>query len=443
MLFAPKEKPTEEQIAAYYAQHEGNFIRPERRVLRYASFDADVVREASKPTEEEIAERYESNAAQYQLSEKRQFSQLVVPTEAAAKAIADEVAKDTSLETAAKAKGLAVAKLKALDRADLTRQFSKGVGDAGFTAALGKIATPARSALGWHVMRVDKIASQPARSLDDVRDELTRQITLEKQGAAITERLEQIEDELDDGANLVEVAEGLEVEVNQTQPLMADGMVYGKTGVSSSEALKTVLETAFFMDLEKPQLAIVDRGASFLVFDVTDIALSAPAPLDEIEDGVRAAYILDEGSAEARRLAVQIQAEVRKGTTLRKAMASIKKRLLPPQPIRMSRPQLMEIQQRGQGVPAPLALLFQMAQGTVKVQAADGKQAWFIIKLKKIEPGKVEDDDPMLVTSQRDLGRLAGNEYGQALQRAVRNEIGVEKNKAAIRAVREQLGGGN
>jgi len=443
MLFAPEKKPTDKQLADFYASHENEFIRPERRVLRYASFDASIVKEAAKPTDAEIEARYKANAAKYQASETRQISQLVVPTEAAAKAIVDELAKGTSLDEVAKAKGLAVAKLAAMDRAALTAQFSKAVGDSAFAAPLGKIAAPARSALGWHVMRVEKIEKRPARSLADVRGELAGQIEQEKRNAALTERLEGIENEFDDGSNLAEVAKELGVEVKQTPPITADGKIYGKTGESAPEILKSVLETAFAMDQEKPQLAIVDRGSHFVIYDVTDIAPSAPAPLDEIKDDVQAAYMLDMGSAEARKLAEQVQAEVRKGSSLTKAMASLKKRLLPPQPVRMSRPQLMQIQQQGRGVPEPIALMFQMAEGTVKVQAAPGRQAWFIVKLDKIEPGKVKDDDPSLAEAQRDLGGLAGDEYTQALQRAIRGQIGVEKNKAAIRAVREQLGGGS
>ncbi|MDG2005072.1 MAG: SurA N-terminal domain-containing protein [Novosphingobium sp.] len=443
MLFAAKEKPSDKEIAAYYAAHGKDFIRPERRVVRYASFDVNVAKQASTPTEAEIASRYKSNAAQYQASETRQASQLVVPTEAAANVIVEEVARGTSLEAAAKAKGLSVAMLTPLDRAGLTRQSSKAVSDAVFSAARGGVASPARSPLGWHLMRIDQIKSVPARTLDQVRGELAKQIAQEKETAALTSMLEEIEEEFGSGANLVEVAKGLEVEVIKTEPLTTDGKIYRKPGASAPPILESVLQTAFVMDLEEPQLAIIDQAARFVIFDVTDIAASAPAPLAEIKDDVQAAYILDKASAEARKAAERVQAEVRKGTSLRKAMASIKKRLLPPQPIRMSRPQLMQIQQQGEGVPEPIALMFQMAEGTVKVQAAQGKQAWFIIQLRKLEPGKIEEDDPSLVDARRDLGRIAGDEYAQALQRAIRSQVGVEKNKAAIKAVGNQLGGGS
>ncbi len=412
-------------------------------MIRYASFGPGIVGDAAKATDDEIAARYKANAGQYQASELRRISQLIVPTEAAAKAIVAETSQGKSLEIAAKDKGLAVAAIEATDRAGLTRQFSKAISDSAFAAARGKIAEPARSPLGWHVMRIDSVEAKPARSLEDVRSQLASEIESEKQTSALTERLEEIEDEFDSGANIVEVAKALELDITRTQPLTADGKIYGKIGLSAPEALDRVIETAFLMDLEEPQLAIVERGARFVIFDVTDIAPSAPAPLDEIKDDVIAAYKLDKGSAAARKAAVKVQSEVRKGSSLRKALASADKRLLSPQPIRISRPQLMQMQQEGQGIPAPIVLMFEMAQGTVKVQATPDNQAWFIVSLKKIEPGKVKEDDPGLADARRDLGRVAGDEYAQALQRAIRSEVGVVKNKPAVRAVRDQLTGSN
>ncbi|MCX7863844.1 MAG: SurA N-terminal domain-containing protein [Novosphingobium sp.] len=442
-LFAPRQAPSDKQISDYYEAHRNDFIRPERRVLRYASFDTSIVKDAATPTEAEIAALYKENAAQYRAVELRSFTQLVVPTEAAARAITAEIAKGTSLEAAARARGLSVAMLAATDRDGLARQTSKAVSDAAFAAAAGKIAAPARSALGWHVIRVDDVKSRPARTLAQVRDELVREVTQRKLNAALTEKLEQIEERLDSGSNLVELARELNAEVKLTEPITADGKIYGKAGQKVPEILNPVIETAFSMELERPQLAMIDRGTRFVIYDVTDIAPSAPAPLEEIRDDVKAAYLLDRGSAEARKLAVAIQSQVRKGASLQQAMASARPGLLPPQRVRMSRPEITQAQQQGKGVPAPVALMFQMAQGTVKVQKTDDGQAWFIVHLRKIEPGKTSETDPRVASARKELGRVAGDEYAQALRRAIREEIGVEKNPSAIRAVREQLLGSN
>lgn len=442
LAYAPEEEPTDQQLAAYYRENQQSFIRPERRVLRYASFDASVLKNVPAPTASEIAFRYNANKQRYAAVEKRRISQLIVPTEAAANSVIAEVGGGTSLEDAAKAKGLAVASLESFDKQGLAQQTSQAVANVVFAAQQRAIAGPARSGLGWHIVRVEEIDRQPARSLDDVREEIAAEIAAEKTRVAIGETLERVEDEFDSGAGLTEVAKSLGLEVTTTKPVTADGRIY-LTADSVPEEIRPVLETAFAMDLERAQLTSLGRGERYIMFDVTDIAASAPAPLKEIRDNVVANYMLDKGFEAAKAAAQKVQAQVRKGSSLAEALTSLDKRVPPPQPVSMARPQLAQIQQQGQQIPPPIALMFSMAEGTTKVQPSPNKQAWFVVTLKDIVPGEVTADDPMLRSAQRELGSILGSEYSQALQRAIRAEVGVSRNEAGIRAVREQLDGGS
>ncbi|MCB2049381.1 MAG: SurA N-terminal domain-containing protein [Novosphingobium sp.] len=441
LLFRSEKEPTDKEIADYYAKNKSDFIRPERRKIRYAVFDVSSLAKAPAPTEAEIAARYKANAAQYAASEKRSILQLIVPTEAAAKAVAAEVASGKSLEASAKAKGLEASKLEPLSKQEMTSQYSAALANAVFATARGQLAAPARSDLGWHVARVESIDERPARTLDQVRGELTTAVAAEKDRAAITDALEKIENELDDGGSLVEVAERLGAKVVTTDPLTANGGVYLKPGAQAPKELQPALQTAFAMETEEPQLAEVERGKTFMIYDVTEIAESAAAPLKEIRDDVKAALIVSKSSVKARESAKQVQAEMAKGKTMAQALSALGRRLPPVQNVRMTRPELARLQQQHRQVPPPIALMFNMAKGTVKVQPAPNKQAWFVVSLKTIEPGKVEEGDKVIEASRGQLGAMLGNEYSDALGRAIRNEVGVERNPAAIKAVRDKLAG--
>jgi peptidyl-prolyl cis-trans isomerase D len=174
---------------------------------------------------------------------------------------------------------------------------------------------------------------------------------------------------------------------------------------------------------------------------VTDIAESAPAPLKEIMPQVKSALVVSQASAKARETARQIQAAVAKGKTLAEALRATGRPLPPIQTVKMTRPELARLQQEQRQVPPPVALLFNMAKGTVKVQPAPGKQAWFVVSLKDVVPGKVNAGDPVVEVARRQLGAALGGEYSDALGRAIRTEVGVERNPEAIRAVRNQLAG--
>ena len=441
LAFAPKDKPTDEEIAAYYKKNHTDFIRPERRIIRYASFGPDILADIPAPTEAEVAFRYQANQDRYKASESRRITQVVVPTEAAANAVSVEVSRGQSLEQAAKTKGLSASKLDLLGKAALAQEFSAALADTVFATARGQLIKPAQSPLGWHIARVEEIKSKPARSLDQVRSELTSEIAAEKRRVAIADNLESIEDALDSGGNLVGEAKKFGLDVKQTEALTADGRVYLKPGQTIPQFLTPVLDTAFAMEPEEPQLAEAERGKTFVIFDITDIKQSAPAPLKDITVSVQAAYLQSLASIEAKKAARNIQAQIAQGKTIRAALRSVKKPLPPVQSITMARPELARMQQQQRDVPPPIALMFNMAEGTTKVQPAPNEQAWFVVSLTDIAPAKVSDGDRIIATARRELGTVMRREYSDALGRAIRDRVGVERNAGGIRAVKQQLGG--
>ncbi len=440
LAFAPAKAPSNAELTAFYQAHTSAFIRPERRVIRYATFGADAVKTVAAPTEAEIAQRYQANQSQYAAIERRAVTQLVVPTQAAAQAIVAEVEGGKTLQAAATEKGLTAAKLDPLSKSDLANQSSPAVADAVFGASQGKLVT-ARSPLGWYVARVEAIDQRPARSLDQVRGEITAALATEKRRNALSDYLAKVEEQFEGGANLPEVAKSLGLQVQSTPAVTADGGIYQKPGEAVAPALRPVLQTAFTMQENEPQVAEAEPGVTFVVYDVTDIAPSAPAPLKDIVQDVKVAYALDKGAQAAKAQAVAIQAAVRKGQTLEAALAKIGKPLPPVERVGMTRPELQQIQRSGRPVPPPVRLMFSMAKGTVKVQEAPQKRGWFVVVLDGIEPGKIDRNSPQLTQAQRELGKVAGNEYSEALRKAVTKSVGVERNEAAFKALGNDLAG--
>ena len=439
VAFVPRALPGDAQLAAWYKDNADQFIRPERRVIRFATFGGETLKDLPSPSEAEIQARYNANRASYAALERRKLAQLIVPTQAAAQAVLAEVSGGKSLEAAARAKGLATAAIGPVTRQELAGQASQAVAEAAFAAPRGAVAAPARAGLGWYVLRVDSIEVRPARSLDQVRGELAAAISADKRRTALSEMTARIEEEFDNGGNLAEAASDMGLTIQQTQPITADGMVYARPDESAPPVLAPVIQTAFSMEGEnQPQIAEVEAGKTFIIFDVSDIAASAPAPLAEIKQDVQAAYLLEKGAEAAKAAAEKVQAAVRKGTPMARAVADLKVSLPPVQPVDMNRARLTA---GGQQVPPPLMLLFSMAQGTVKTLSGERNQGWFVVALDKIDAQPVPANDPVVASARRELGRLSGDEYAQQLRGAIRAEAGVTRNKDAIRALRTQLGG--
>ncbi|MDZ4306552.1 peptidylprolyl isomerase [Allopontixanthobacter sp.] len=440
LTFAPQGNPTASQLQAFYTANRGDYIRPERRVIRYASFDGSAIGDAAEPTAAEIAARYERDRQLYADSETRSFSQLIVPTQQAANAIRSRVQSGGSLETAASEAGLAVAKLGPLDSRGMAAQTSVAVAQAAFAAGQNTLAAPARSGLGWHVIRVDNIERVAGRSLAQATPEIAEAIRAEKRRAALSDLTATIEERLEDGEGLAEVARELKLDVATTKPLLATGQIYGSENEAAPPVLAPALKTAFAMDEGEPQLAEVLRGETFLMFEVSDITPSTAAPLAEIREGVIQEWRRAEGSKSAKAAADRVLKRLAGGATLAQAMSQEQQELPPVDAINLSREQLSA---QGRQVPAPLALFFSMAQGTAKKLEAPQNAGWFVVDLDNIEPGTIAPNDPKFQQTKRELGQLVAREYADQLRLAMREELGVERNTVAIEAVRKQLIGAN
>ncbi len=435
--FAPTGAPTDAQLQAFYKEKSARFVRPERRVIRFASFGEEVLGDLPAPTAAQIQQRYQRDRANYAAVERRKFTQLVVPTEAAAQAIVAEVRGGTALDAAAREKGLATAAIGPITQAELTTNASAAVAQAAFAAQSGALAAPARGGLGWYVLRVDAIDKQPARTLEQVRGQIAETLATEQRRTALADLTADIEERFDNGESLADVARSLKVELTSTAPATADGRIYRKQGETVPQVLGRVLEVAFDMEEEEPQLAEVVPGQTFVIFDVPEITHSATAPLAEIRDDVTALWRRDEGAKAAKAAADRIEARVKQGTPLAAAVAAESKPLPAPQAINLTREQLAR---QGQ-VPPSLALFFSMAEGTVKKLEAGNDAGWYVVQLRDIEAGQVVANDPLVRATLQQLGRVSGEEYVQQFVEAAKDEIGVERNEAAIAAVRAQLTG--
>lgn len=435
--YAPDRAPTEAELQAYYKEKTSSFIRPERRVIRFAAFGADALKNLPAPTDAQIEARYRRDAAQYAAVENRRFGQLVLLTEAAAKAIVAEVNAGKPLDQAAREKGLAVAEVGLSSQAQLTTNTSAAVAQAGFAAAQGKISAPARGPLGWYVLRVDAVEQRAERPLTAVRTDIVAALTAEQRQAALTELTARIDGEFEEGRALSDVAKELNLTIASTEPVTANGRVYGKPTETVPQLLGPVLATAFEAEEGKPQLAELVQGQAFLIFDVANVTAASAAPLAEIREDVIALWRRDQGAAAAKDAADRVMKRVAGGASLSDAVKAENRQLPAIERLDVNREQLA---QRGQ-VPAPLALFFSMAEGTEKRLEAQNKNAWFVVQVDKINAPQIQPNDPIVLATVQELGGTTGQEYVAQFIRAAEKAVGSERNQAGIDTVRAALSG--
>ncbi|HSF12838.1 MAG TPA: SurA N-terminal domain-containing protein [Erythrobacter sp.] len=437
--FAPAGNPSEAQLAAWYKDNRTQFIRPERRTLRFAVFGSNTLEVNAAPTAAEIAARYKRDAAKYKASERRTVTSFVVPTQDAAKALAAKIRGGTSLEVVAREAGFTASKSEPREREAMASATSFAFAEAAFKAAQGGVVEPAQGTLGWYVARVDAVERIAAKTLAQATPEITEALTTEKRGAAVADLTAEIESEVDGGTALAEVAKSYGLTVETTPALLANGQAFGNPAAQIVPQLLPVLGTAFQMEESEPQLAEIIPGEQFVIFEVARIEEAAAPPLAQVREAAIAGWKRAQGAKLAKAAADRIAAKARGKTPLTAAMAAEGKPGFEREAIDLERRALLARQQGN--VPPPLVLMFSMAEGSVKVLEAPRNLGWYVVSLDAITTDPVDKEAGLVEQTRQQLSQALSEEYRRQTTAAMRKELGVTRNEAAITTVRKQLAG--
>lgn len=434
--FVPSTPPSEAALAQFYKTNASRYTIPEKRSVSYALFDASIVNAKAEPTEKDITDYYQANSAQYAATETRDFTQIVFPTEAAAKAAADRIGKGESMAAVASAVGLAASNKSGLSKDALSKETNKAVADAIFAAPANGISRPAKGAVGWHLAKVNAVKQIGAKPLATVRGEIAKIISTQKREELLADLTADIESELDGGSTIADIAKAQGLKIDTTPKLFANGQDPQNPGYKPIAEMARILPAAFELESDgSGQLVEVVPGEKFAIVSVAEAEEAAPAPLKEIRDVVAKQWALAEGDKKAKAAADQVKKAMAGGKSLNEALSAIGVRLPTPETVSGTRGQLTT----GQQIPPPLMMLFAMKKGTVKTINAGGDRGWFVVQLNEIIKGDASKQTEMLAARREEMEGLLAQEYIAQMINAAVKETGVKRNEELITRRRKEL----
>jgi len=177
--------PSDDEISAYYQQHQDAYQTDEQISVEYVELNLDDLARDVNATDEQLKAYYEEQKAQFTTPERRKISHILF---AFGKDGANE---EEALQRALKAKQelnnkdfatlaeeVSDDKLTAKNGGDLGL-FNVGVMEKAFEEAasklkLGEISEPVKSAFGYHLIKVTELVPGEIKSFDAVKPELTK-----------------------------------------------------------------------------------------------------------------------------------------------------------------------------------------------------------------------------------------------------------------------------
>ena len=433
--------PTDAELNAFYQRNLARYTVPQRRVARYALVSLDTVKARATPTDNEIAAAYSRDRAKYAAAEKRTVESVVAADAATAGALAARAKNGASLVDAARAAGLEASTQAQQTKTALAATLSPAVAEAVFAAGRGALVGPLKAPLGFIVARSTAVEQSPARSLAQVRGEIAAELGKAKSLQALAAMHDAMDDALAHNATFDEVTGDQKLTVQTTPALLAGAVDPDHREVKPDPALVPLLTAAFASEEgDAPQLVPVGRDGDFALVGVARVVPSAPRPLAGIRAAVVQDFGLDRARVAARKLAGQIVAKVNAGTPLAQAVAAAGVAGLPP--VKPANATRGELSAAPGGPPAPLVLLFSMAQGATRLLEAPGNAGYFLIHVDRIEPGNASGNAGVIAATRDGIGKVTGREYVEQFAGAIRAQLGVKIDNAAVARVKAELASG-
>jgi peptidyl-prolyl cis-trans isomerase D len=313
--------PSDAELQGYYEAHPDMFRSAEYRGFTVASLSVSELEGDSKISEDVLKSAYDERKEDFTTPEERDVQQILAPTEEKAKAVEASLASGGDWQKAATE--IAGQDPSTIDLGLVkSDDLPKPLADAVFNLPVDKPSEPIKTELGWHILRVVKIQAPQTQTFDQAKDQLQKQLVVERAGDELDKIANQADDALAGGASFDDVAKKYGLKLTTVDNADIGGRdLEGKLIVLPVDA-KEVLKVAFDTNAnEASRVTPVEDSAVFVVH-VDKIIAPTVKPIGEVKDRIIAAWQSEQKADAVKKQAADLAASVAGGTPLAQAAAA-------------------------------------------------------------------------------------------------------------------------
>ncbi|MFI4914748.1 MAG: SurA N-terminal domain-containing protein, partial [Steroidobacterales bacterium] len=300
------------KIKDWYTRHQNDYMSPESVRLQYAELRLDAIAAAIAVKPEDLQAYYDKNKSRYVENEKRHAHHILIQIAAP---------KDAAADAAALAKARQVlAELKSgKDFAELTKKYSEDPGsakqggdlgwaekgayvaqfaDALFAMQAGQLSDPIKTQFGYHIIRLDEIRPEHARTLDEAHAQIESDYRRDQASELFGDRQERLQQKLENGTSndLAALANEFGMQLGEVRDFTRSG---GAPLGNKPDLLREVFgDAALAGGRVRGPVALADDR--LIVFKVLEHHKSAVQPLESVRTEVIAALRKSEGTLAAK-----------------------------------------------------------------------------------------------------------------------------------------------
>ena len=321
-LVEPIEPPQETELKSWFEEREGDYAAPEYRRIDYVKLEAEDIADPSVISDEQVKTAYEQQKARYTKPERRTIEQLSFADGEAAAAARESLRAGTTFEDLVEREGrtLEDVRLGSLSRAEIA---DDAIAEAAFALAEGQVSDVVEGAFGPVLLRVSETEPETITPLEEVRDEIRRELALEEASRLVIDTYDAYEDARAGGATMQEAAEQLNLTVRTIEAVDSEGLRPDGTAVMDIPRVRELIQEAFQTEVgvENSPIAIGNNG--FLFYEVSEMIPARDRTFDEVRDKVLADWTEAEAVSRLLARAGELEKELEGGNSLDEIAAEI------------------------------------------------------------------------------------------------------------------------
>lgn len=312
----PVGEPDEAELQKFYEANKESYRAPEYRRITAVNLAPELLAKDIRIDEQSLRTAYEERLDDYTVPGRRKLTQILFEKQedatAAHKSLEEGRPFDDVATEAAGSSG--AIDLGWVMRGDLQNEV---VTTAAFEPQVGGYSEPVQSDFGWHIFRVDERENRTVRPFEEVRDEIERQMALDRAIEDGYDLSNKLEDAVGGGATLESAGSQIGV-----PPIVVDAVDRNGRAPDGSDLTQkfqlspTLLATAFDAEKGKASILTEAQDAGFFMLRVDDVIESRIKDISEVRDQVVADWRSDKTEASLEQLADELSARISDGEAI-------------------------------------------------------------------------------------------------------------------------------
>jgi peptidyl-prolyl cis-trans isomerase D len=179
-----------------------------------------------------------------------------------------------------------------------------------FGAEKDAVSGPVQTPFGWHLVRVTTVNPEQVRGFEEVREDLARELRLQRAGEQLPNLATRLDDEVAAGTPLVEAAEKHGLAVLRLDAVDRQGQNAKQEAVAADRLTPEMLEEIFAAVSGETSLLKETRDGSYYMFHVEAVEPARPRTLDEVRSVLVDAWTRDQQAERARAQAEALRGRI-------------------------------------------------------------------------------------------------------------------------------------